>query len=331
LQFTTDSGPAFKNALIEGLLSRLGTDHVLTTAYSKEQNALVERANKEVLRHLRNIIFDKRVAAKWSKYLPLVQRIINTSVNTSTGVTPADIVFPNGMKLDNKSIVSTDQKISISNYIKDLQIAQANIIETATQSLKAHDDKHMLSKSHIKPNEYKEGDLVLVEYRHNSLRRGPKSKLQPFLKGPMRVLMPTKLGNYKLQELNSLETREYHVAHMRPFIHDERCIDPLKVAVADSLDEFVVERVIDMRGDVSKRSTLEFKIRWAGYNATDDTWESWKDCRDAIAVQNFLVSHPDKKVQRLAKKEFQNAQQQPTSQSLNDEVSESEQSEDLDN
>ena len=107
-----------------------------------------------------------------------------------------------------------------------------------------------------------------------------------------------------LQELNSLETREYHVAHMRPFIHDERCIDPLKVAVADSLDEFVVERVIDIRGDVSKRSTLEFKIRWAGYDATDDTWESWKDCRDVIAVQKFLVSHPDKKVQRLAKKEF---------------------------
>ena len=107
--------------------------------------------------------------------------------------------------------------------------------------------------------------------------------------------MPTKLGNYKLQELYSLETREYHVAHIRPFIHDERCIDPLKVAVADSLDEFViVERFIDMRGDVSKRSTLEFKIRWAGYDATDDTWKSWKDCRAAIAVQKFLVSHPDK-------------------------------------
>ena len=77
--------------IVKGLTERLGADHHLTTAYSKEQNGLVERQNKEVLKHLRNIIHDRRVASKWSKYLPIVQRIINTSVNRTTGVAPADI------------------------------------------------------------------------------------------------------------------------------------------------------------------------------------------------------------------------------------------------
>jgi hypothetical protein len=44
-----------------------GVDHILTTAYSKEENGIVERANQEILRHLRNIIFDKNVLSKWSK------------------------------------------------------------------------------------------------------------------------------------------------------------------------------------------------------------------------------------------------------------------------
>ena len=43
---------------------------------SKEENGINERANKEVIRHLKNIVFEKRVANKWSKYLPLVQRNI---------------------------------------------------------------------------------------------------------------------------------------------------------------------------------------------------------------------------------------------------------------
>jgi hypothetical protein len=36
----------------------IGTEHCLTLAYSKEENALVERANKEVNRHLRAFMFD---------------------------------------------------------------------------------------------------------------------------------------------------------------------------------------------------------------------------------------------------------------------------------
>ena len=102
-RFCTDSGTSFKNTIVKGLTERLGADHHLTTAYSKEQNGLVERQNKEVLKHLRNIIHDRRVASKWSKYLPIVQRIINTSVNRTTGVAPADILFPNGPLLDKVS------------------------------------------------------------------------------------------------------------------------------------------------------------------------------------------------------------------------------------
>ena len=62
----TDRGAAFTSNLMKSTLERLGIRHCETAPYSKEQNAIVERQNKEVMRHLRNIIFDKRVARKWS-------------------------------------------------------------------------------------------------------------------------------------------------------------------------------------------------------------------------------------------------------------------------
>ena len=298
--FSTDSGANFKSTLIKGLMERLGSDHHLTTAYSKEQNAIVERLNKETLRHLRNIIFDSRVATKWSKYIPLVQRILNTTKHSATGLTPAEIVFPNGIQLD-KSLLTESSSIFVSSYIQDMQVAQARVITLAELSLRAKDEAHMENYSPERTT-FDVGSYVLAEHRHNTLRRGPKSKLLPFLKGPMLVKSHNTEGIYVLQDLITTETLNYHMSQLRPFLWDERTLTPLQTAVADSLDEFVAERVIRMRGNTrGKRTDLQFLIRWAGYSEADDTWEPWECCKDSEAVQKFLREHPEARVKRLAK------------------------------
>ena len=300
LHFTTDSGSNFKSTLMKGLLERLGTDHHLTTPYSKEMNSLVERMNKEILRHLRNIIFDKRVADKWSKYCPIVQRILNTTINTATGLTPAEIVFPNGIQLD-KNLMTESSSIFVSMYVQDMQTAQAKIIALAEQSLREKDQAHMDNYSKDR-TVFEDGSYVLVEHRHNSLRRGPKSKLLPFLKGPMLVKHHNSEGIYVLQDLISQQVWDYHMSNLRPFLYDERTCTPLQAAVADSLDEFVAESVVQMRGNTRKsRKQLRFLIHWAGYGAEDDTWEDWEMCKDSHAVQNFLRTHAESRVRQLAK------------------------------
>ena len=87
----TDQGPAFHNELITELTRLCGMEHSFATTYSSEVNGIVERANQEVLRHLRASLFDSRVHDEWSfEQLSLVQRIMNTVEKTSTGVTPAE-------------------------------------------------------------------------------------------------------------------------------------------------------------------------------------------------------------------------------------------------
>ncbi len=82
----SDRGTQFVNDTITELLKLVGTEHVLTMAESKEENSIVERANKEVMRHLRAIILDQKVRNEWSTYLPLVQRRMNASTHSSTGL-----------------------------------------------------------------------------------------------------------------------------------------------------------------------------------------------------------------------------------------------------
>ncbi len=81
----SDRGTQFVNGIIiRELLSLLQVEHEVSLAFSKEHNAIVERANREVMRHLTSIIFDKRVSEAWSTdYLPLVQRIMNQERQSS--------------------------------------------------------------------------------------------------------------------------------------------------------------------------------------------------------------------------------------------------------
>ena len=54
----SDRGPHFANAVIKEFLALTGTQLKHTLAYSSEENAIDERANKEVNRHLRTMIFE---------------------------------------------------------------------------------------------------------------------------------------------------------------------------------------------------------------------------------------------------------------------------------
>jgi hypothetical protein len=59
----SDRGTQLVNGIIKELLCLLQVEHEVSLAYSKEHNAVVEeRANREVMRHLTAIIFDKRVS-----------------------------------------------------------------------------------------------------------------------------------------------------------------------------------------------------------------------------------------------------------------------------
>ena len=105
----TEQGSAFHNDLITELTQLCGIEHSFATAYSSEENGIVERANQEVLRHLRALLFEQ---------LPLVQRIMNTVEKISTGVTPAELILSHSIRLSShimtplSSVDSSDTSLS---------------------------------------------------------------------------------------------------------------------------------------------------------------------------------------------------------------------------
>ena len=83
-----DNGTEFINETISEVIKLLGTSQAAILAHSKEENAIVERCNKETMRHINAMIFEVNKRSSWKIHIPLAQRIINSEVHSRLGVSP---------------------------------------------------------------------------------------------------------------------------------------------------------------------------------------------------------------------------------------------------
>ena len=71
------------------------------------------------MRHLRALVFGKKTYKLWSGNLPIIQRIINTSVHDSIGVSPAQLLLGNATTLHTEMFVpqtQRDQTVPLSEW-----------------------------------------------------------------------------------------------------------------------------------------------------------------------------------------------------------------------
>ena len=294
-QIMTDEGTQFVNQLWEQLTDYMGSEKLESFPASKEENSMVERANKEVVRHLRNILFDRNIQYnEWSVYLPIVQRIINSHPLGTTGITPAELLFGNAVSLNDRILpLKKDEvdnrKIPLSKITSEMLAMQAKLIAKHQKLLKQHHDEHLAipydTKNRI--DSFPIGSYVLVEYDSTLKGRGPPHKLMPIKRGPYQVV--NNVGTrYTLLDLTTNKHEDVLIHKLHPFELDAENIDPKAIAIRDK-DEFVVGEVLRHRGNPSHKGTLEFLVHWQGYDdPKHHTWETWRNLRLVDKLHDYL-------------------------------------------
>ena len=103
----------------------------------------MERFNKEVNRHLRAFTFHSTNLEAYRLCLPFVQRIINSSVHSSTGASPASLLFGNQLNLDRGILVRFPDQTQVptrsSKAIADMLLIQTQLNDLAIEKLKTTD------------------------------------------------------------------------------------------------------------------------------------------------------------------------------------------------
>ena len=304
-EILTDNGPTFIADLTKVLCELLDVEHIKTLAYSHEENSIVERANQEVMKHLRAIIFDKCVHHKWSMYLPLVQRILNVTPKSTTGVAPARVIYGNNVDLD-RGIFTKNRQIlpnqPIDQYLEEMAIGQARVIAVAQATQAILNAQHISRKTRdeIVSTQIRTNDMVII-IPHRDSRTGKRlrdNKTSPFAKGPYRV---TNVQGSRITIQNLLTGKilpEQHILSVKLFRYDHHTVDPKEVAQR-AAREYVIEEIIDIRGQlgqnkksrVYQRTNLELLVRWRGYDESGDTWEPFPKVKTSRAFKIFCETN----------------------------------------
>ena len=285
-ELRSDQGTQFTASVIRQLLQLCEVKGRYTLAYRPQANGMVERANGEVMRHLRSIVFDLRTTQNWSEGLPLVQRVVNATPHSALGTTPARVMFADAVDMHRgvltQHVARGEQ--TVEDYVQQLSVMQTAVLQASAR----HQDEvvaRYLKKSPKLPTSFREGDYVLVSYPER-----PPTKLHPRWRGPFAVV-EVRGNTYLCQDLRTMKQMSFDVSRLKLYQQDPDR-KPLDVAATEE-QEYEVGQIVDHRGSPRSKSKMTFRVRWAGYQPEEDTWEPYTRVRDLEALDVYLGTHPE--------------------------------------
>ena len=301
-EILSDNGSEFVNHVLKEINAIFKVNHLTIHPHSHEENGIIERAIREIERHLRNIVFDEKVKNQWSHYLPLIQRIMNATIHSALGCSPASIIFGRALELD-QNLFPTKSRLQhitgqpLSQYLSKAMSIQQHIIDLALQNQIKTNYKHLDRKqySSSQPYDFKVGDYVIYDepniFQKNDAR---PDKLTSHFKGPYLI---TDINTQHIRVMNLLTQKviKLHPAHVHPYILDPNRTDPAEVA-QHTAQEYIVDKIVAVNGTKKRngeyyKSNLEFKVHWTGYADSEDSWEPYSQLKYNTKFIEYCNTH----------------------------------------
>jgi hypothetical protein len=323
LTIRSDGGGEFINATLAAFEAIVGVKHHKITPYLHEGNSLAEKANRSVLENLRNLMFDKRLDLngehQWSDLLPLAQRILNASFNSSIGCSPAQLVFGDNLELDRCLLTAMPPAVSddAPEYIRQLAHNQRTLFDKASQSLDATHAKNLKKwkaehttdvtlQQKLQEN-VEEGVWVLARIRDDA----PVEKWKPRWAGPFRLLdfksqtqsivrlwdtvenkvIEAHLNDVELWNHKFVDSTEglTKVAEYDGWQYPMDGITGMALTPADADEEPVPLDLTQARTKANKYS-YSFCVKWRNYEET--SWVKYNAVKDTSTFMVWAAAHP---------------------------------------
>jgi hypothetical protein len=285
-----DPGSDIMSETVQHLNKFLGIRSKVSLVNRHESNG-VEPYNKEILKHLRNIVYDEDVRDKWSDptILPVIALTINSFDSSGCGYTPLQIQFgiadAEHFKLPNLGLSSMDHN-DWNNYITKLNEG-ITMVRTAASKTQATLREKRLALNDGKPQtSYQKGEYVLRYVSTSFTKNARKHKLDMLWHGPY-VVQSQYSNDVTVTHLSTGKTYEFHVTELKLFVGDEQSA---KLAADKDAQQYSVTHITAYNGNVLKISTLYFQLH---YTDGDVLWIPYsKDLDDNILFQQFIQATP---------------------------------------
>ena len=285
----TDNGPQFCAKFFQTFCKTLGVKQVFTSAYRPSTNGQTERFNRTVAEYMGAYVAEHQ--RDWDQLAAVATYSYNIKPQLSTGFSPFELVsaVPQASLLPQVEISPTRRERTKAQLRDEFLASVAEKCHLARETLQAKQLRYKQAyDSHVREMNAKIaiGDLVYVK-TYVSQKDLSKKLIFPAA-GPFSVVGVSTSGHTV-----SITTPEGRITVAVDRVR--KCTGPrdlplgmqfteLPVDHADfgtdidgcvenpeDLAEYVVDRIVSHR--VADDGTLRLRVRWFGYDSSQDTWE----------------------------------------------------------
>ena len=279
-----DRDPRWTSTVWNALAQVFGTQLALSMSKHPQTDGQTEAMNQHLETMLRAYV--RKDHADWSNWLDVLQFAYNNSTHSSHKSKPAELLL--GYKPQSPLDFLKEHGLTMLSGQQDLRIRLMELAahrEAARDAIKRNADRQAFqyNKGRRAPR-LEVGDEVLINPHALELieTKGKGRKLIQRKIGPFEIteiISPTAFrlrlpDTYPMHNVVNLQhLTKYHRSpdRLRPIMNNPR--DMLK-----STEEYEVERIV---GEKRSKGRSYYKVRWKGYDAESDTWQSARDLRNA--------------------------------------------------
>jgi RNase H-like domain found in reverse transcriptase/Reverse transcriptase (RNA-dependent DNA polymerase)/Integrase zinc binding domain/Chromo (CHRromatin Organisation MOdifier) domain len=288
----SDRGPLMVSAYWRSFLHYLSTHAKFSTAFHPQTDGQTERQNQTLEQYLR--IYCSFEQDDWATWINLAEFAYNDSVHAATGTSPfraytgRDPRRGEWPEKDHQSRVPHAQTLA-GHIVEQQSILKAKLEWTRQQYAKRYDVGREQPVLEV-------GDQVLINSKNTKSAR-PKKKLDSKFLGPYTVTKALGPVVYQLNLPKHLGFHPvFHISLLEKYTGSQRFPQP-KVAEWETLDlgdEDVheIERILDQQR--GPEGLWEYRIRWKGKTAAEDSWERAANISSA-ALRQFQASKANPK------------------------------------
>lgn len=288
----TDNGPTFASEKMKSFLDMHGVIQDTTIPYSSEGNAICERMNREVRRHLDNLATQREKELPWSQDVSQVQRILNGSPTGSGDRLPVEMVLGYNVYDWRRSGLIGSDVLASRNDIQEkwaTAVREKIITTNGEQGVTLEKVIQRTKAESIKPK------LCSQEWVYiRNMTRNKGDLHIPRWKGPFQVISHID-REVKVRDFVSQAELRVDVSNVRRFVPSED-VDPRLEATRD-VNEYVVEDVLGHQFVQGQRKTLKaltFKIKWLGHQEpTEENCGTNSSIVKTVKVLEYMNKHPE--------------------------------------
>jgi transposase InsO family protein len=294
--FVSDRDSKFTSEFWGSFTRLMGTKLNMSTAYHAQTDGQAERTNQTAEQVLRSYCFQRHDT--WADYLDTVEFCMNLHRSSSTCFSPFQAVY--GFQPDTVGTLIASEHPGTADQLLATRQAIHKLITANLEDAKQFQQHY--ANQRVRDIELNVGDRVAIHTKGISMPGQPGKAFKQRYIGPYSIIEKLSPLVYKLRLPPAMKLVHpvIHISRLRLWNDDG--LDQARVVTeahsgqfADlAKGEFVVDSILKAKVAPHSRyalgDTLQFKVRWQGYEQTHDTWEPYVFLKNVEQLDEFMNS-----------------------------------------